>query len=133
VSVRRLFAVAIALVWLLPTAMAGAIALHVAFEHHADDPHASTLHRLDRAELAGDGHVHSTGDVPHHHPPVAAPADAVPRRVLDPGSLPCRSAEAAGGSTAALDPALERRARPLLEPPRASGPPLLARLSTLRI
>lgn len=132
-SVRRLFAVSIAIVWLLPTAMAGAIALHVAFEHHGDHVRASTPHRIDRVEVPGDGHVHSSGDAPHPHPAVVASADAVPRRVLDSTSVPCRSAATGGGSAAVPDPAVGHRTRPLLEPPRASGPPLLARLSTLRI
>lgn len=133
VSVRHLFAAAIAIIWLLPTAMAGAIALHVAFEHHGDHLRASTSHRIDRVEVPGDGHVHSSGDAPHPHPAVMASADAVPRRPLDSTSVPCRSAATGGDSGATPDPALERRARPLFEPPRASGPPLLARLSTLRI
>lgn len=132
-SARRLFVATIAIAWLLPMAITGAIALHAAFEHHGDEHHGEKSHRIDLLEVAEHGHARAAGDAPHQHSTVVASADAVARRALDSTSIPSRTAENAAGRSAEPDAALECHTRKLLEPPKASGPPLLARLSTLRI
>lgn len=142
-TARRLLVVAVAVAWLLPGTMAGAIALHVAFEHAGGHDHEATSHRVEVVALAEDGRVHAGrvhagrfhagGELPHQHSAVVTAADLAIRRGL--GS-PTRDPGVASIATWTGRVGVDARApaaRPLSEPPRASGPPLLARLSTLRI
>ncbi len=131
-TARPLLVAVVAVVWLLPATMVGAIALHVAFEHPVGHDHEGTPNLAELASLAEHGHYHSAGEIPHRHSAVVATADAAVRRVLD------SATHATFASSATLAPEddvdnQEPAAQTLSGPPRESGPPLLARLSTLRI
>lgn len=134
-TVRRLLALALASTWLLPVAVAGGVALHVALEHgHGEGPPDRLAHSADHAgaisDLLVEGHLHSDSGDDHAH--AVAPA-------ADPGLRSGRPL-VAQPPTAALDGTdpLVGRGAPAhgsapSPPPRGAGPPLLALLSTLRI
>ncbi len=127
-SVRRLLVTVAAVAWLLPAATAGAMALHVAFEHPVGQPLEATAHVV---APAGHGPFFAPTELPHQHSAMAGAADLAMRRSL--GSPTNDSTT----SFIATGPLYPRRAadsaRALLGPSRGSGPPRLARLSALRI
>ncbi len=114
--------------WLLPSLVSAAVTLHVALEHSTSGGHHRVPAGSARAALPG--HQHGDTELPHRH---AAVLDvcrfAAPQMVSGPS--PATGGEFLSARTPAnADPAL----RVNLPPPRRdSGPPLLARLSTLRI
>lgn len=127
-TVRRLFALVLFAVWLAPAATAGAVALHVALDHHGDV-------RGGGSEMAATwthGHDHPEGAADHDHLATVSPVPA-----LRMGAPDGRSA----GAAPALDfapvvarpaPALALRAAPA-PTARSHGPDLLSLLSLLRV
>lgn len=131
-TARRFLIATVAVAWLFPATTAAAIALHVALEHEGGHGHEATPHVAELPAAVEPGHFHSADGLPHQHSAVAVPAEVAVRRA--PGSL-SDSTVASGAAWApwvGVGPE-EAAARPPARPPRASGPPLLARLSTLRI
>lgn len=132
-SARRLLAAAVAFAWLLPALVAGAVALHVAFEHPVDRSHHRTLEPVAAATLAEPDHAHQASEMPHDHSTVVAAGGVAMRRALDSAT----HAAAVGATEVPIFQiaagASMPAAKTLEGPPKASGPPLLARLSTFRI
>jgi hypothetical protein len=130
-SPRRLFALALAAIWLLPIAVAGGVALHVALDHgHRHGP-GGIEHAASVPQLLFHGHLHGEDDGAHEH--AVAP-------VVDAGLRPPRGAGAPlPASTVAFAPGPDAprlavfEAAPTPPPPRRGGSTRLALISTLRI
>jgi len=125
VRARRLVALIAAAVWVTPAALAGAVALHVALDHHHHGepaaPLAAAVALPGEAVVGHDGHEHRIeGD--------ASPALRASRAIVAPpaaGDLVTVEGPLAAAPAVAL-------AATVPPPPRA-GPARLALLSTLRI
>ena len=130
-TVRRLLVAAVVFTWLLPAAMAGAIALHVAFEHAGDHDHEATHGLVDSMALAEYPHLASPAELPHDHSAVVVVAYLPARHTIASSTHenPCGAVLPPWLGVDLEELAVRSRARP----PRTSGPPLLAQLSTLRI
>lgn len=134
-TARRLFALALAATWLLPVALAGGVALHVALEHghddgHHDQPAHATDHSGAISDLLAAGHLHPHSGADHAHTvaPAADPGLRSGRPLVAPPP-----AAALDGSEPLVDGAASAEESVPSLPPRRAGPPLLALLSTLRI
>jgi hypothetical protein len=133
VRARRLLTAAVAFAWLLPTLVAGAVALHVAFEHPVDRAHHGSPEPRTAPASAEPEHVHPVGETRHEHSIIVTAGSVAMRRALD-----STAHAAAVGATEVPVCRIEAGAhapapKELAGPPKASGPPLLARLSTFRI
>ncbi|GMU66837.1 MAG: hypothetical protein AMXMBFR36_31110 [Acidobacteriota bacterium] len=135
-TARRLFVLALAATWLLPVAVAGGVALHVALEHghghgHGDHPPAQAAdHAGAISDLLVVGHLHSHSGDDHAH--AVAPAADAGLRSGRPLVAPTPAA-ALDGSDPLVGSGAPARGSVPSPPPRRAGPPLLALLSTLRI
>lgn len=136
VTARRLLTAALAAIWLLPAAFAGAAALHVALAHgHGDEHHVSAPHDASHAvELPASlvhGHLDAGEDAGHDHivTCAASPGIRAGRSVVAPPSV----AVLAGSPFTAHATVALAAGPPPLPPPQVSGPPRLALLSTLRV
>ena len=134
-SARRLLALALAAIWLLPIVLAGGVAAHVALEHgeagaHPLEPGHGSEHSGLLADLLTDGHLHSHAGEGHAHTVAATP---------DPGLRSARpllappSAAALDGTEPRIVGAGHAEGSSPAPPPRPPVPTLLALLSTLRI
>jgi hypothetical protein len=125
---RRLLALLLLVVWFVPAAAVGAVALHLAL-----DPHDAAPGRgLDAVAAWTHGHEHPEGEAEHDHAAAISAAPALrfgtleSRRAVAESSVACARAETHGGYPFAV--------RVVPEPPTlAHGPDLLSLLSLLRL
>jgi hypothetical protein len=133
VSVRRLLTAAVAFAWLLPAMVTGAVALHVAFEHPVEHAHDAAQETVELGAFPAHGLLDAAGHLPHEHETVADSSGVAIRRGVEAAAQQSIvAASEVPGPRLAAD-AQAPAARVLAGPPKASGPPLLARLSTFRI
>jgi hypothetical protein len=135
VTARRLFALALAATWLLPVALAGGVALHLALDHgHDDGHHGLPAHKTGHSRAISDllvlGHLHPDSGDDHAHTvaPAADPGLRSGRPLV--AQPPAAALDGTGPLVGQGAPAQGSAPSP---PPRRAGPPLLALLSTLRI
>lgn len=132
-NARRLLAAAVALAWLLPAMVTGAVALHVAFEHPVGHAHEATPEAVELRAFAEQGQLDAAGHLPHEHKTVADSSGVAIRRGADAAAQQSIVASSEVPAPRHAADAQAPAARVLAGPPKASGPPLLARLSTFRI
>lgn len=135
-SRRRLLALALVAIWLLPIAAAGGVALHVALDHdhrheHGGGVPVGTEPAAFLPQLLLHGHAHDEDDRAHEHAvtPVVDAGFRTQRFVEAP--LPVWAATFAADTNARSRVVFE--APPTPPPPRHADSAQLASLSTLRI
>jgi len=133
VSVRRLLTAAVAFAWLLPAMVTGAVALHVAFEHPVEHAHEATPESVDLGAFPAHGLLDAAGHLPHEHSTVADAGGVAIRRGIEATAQHSVVASSEVPAPRLAADAQAPAARVLAGPPKASGPPLLARLSIFRI
>jgi hypothetical protein len=134
VPIRRTLVAVVTAAWLLPAATAWGVALHVAFDHSAGHESEAAPAATALAKEETRQRLDETNDAPHEHALVEAPSDVAVRRGFDGSSRESPAAASVAAFAPRVDTVgVEFVARARFVPPRTSGPPLLARLSTLRI
>ncbi|MEO8195357.1 MAG: hypothetical protein ABI689_01410 [Thermoanaerobaculia bacterium] len=132
-NARRRLTAAVSFVWLLPTLAAGALALHVAFEHPVGHDHEAMPEAGELRGFPAQGQVDPAGHLPHEHSTVAGTGGVAIRRGIDAVAQPSNVAASEIPVSRVDFEGHTPAARVLAGPPKASGPPLLARLSIFRI
>lgn len=127
-TARRLFALLLLVFWFVPGAAVGAVALHVALDHHEAAPGRG----LDAAAAWTHGHEHPEGEAEHDHAAAISAAPAL--RFGTPESRHAVAESSAACARAETYRAYPFAARAAPEPPTlALGPDLLSLLSLLRV